>query len=130
MCVKSLQSCLTLCDPMDHISSGSSVHGIFPGMNTGMGFSRHEYWVGYHVLLLGIFLTQGSNPHFLHLLHWQAAFLPLAPSGKPNEPLGAMNEVAKTWWNITKTIGNHELFCDSSFPGIFLWFLCCLNLLS
>ena len=26
---KSLQSCLTLCDPMDRSLSGSSVHGIF-----------------------------------------------------------------------------------------------------
>ena len=27
-CVKSLQLCLTLCDPMDHSPPGSSVHGI------------------------------------------------------------------------------------------------------
>ena len=33
-----------------------------------------------HLLLQGIFLTQGLNPH---LLHWQVAFLPLAPPGKP-----------------------------------------------
>ena len=29
MRTKSLQSCLTLCDPMDHSLPGSSVHGIF-----------------------------------------------------------------------------------------------------
>ena len=29
----------------------------------------------------GIFLTQGSNPHLLHLLLWQAGSLPLAPPG-------------------------------------------------
>ena len=50
---------------------------LFPwdssGKNTG---------VGSHVLLQGIFLTQGSNPHLLHLLHWQAGSLPLAPTGK------------------------------------------------
>ena len=34
-------------------------------------------------LLQGIFLIQGSNPWLLHLLHWQAGSLPLAPSGKP-----------------------------------------------
>ena len=34
-------------------------------------------------LLQGIFLTQGSNLCLLHLLHWQAGFLPLAPPGKP-----------------------------------------------
>ena len=41
------------CDPL-----GSSVHGDFPGKNTG---------VGCHALLQGIFLTQGSTPHLLQL---------------------------------------------------------------
>ena len=45
-----------------------------PGKNTGMGC---------HALLRGIFLTQGSNPHLLHLLHWQTGSLSLAPPGKP-----------------------------------------------
>ena len=27
-----------------------------------MGFSRQELGVGYHALLQGVFLTQGSNP--------------------------------------------------------------------
>ena len=40
-----------------------------PDKNTG---------VGYHFLLLGIFLTQGANPHVLSLLHWQAGSLPLS----------------------------------------------------
>ena len=39
--------------------------------------------MGCHILLQGILLTQGSNPGFLHLLHWQAGSLPLAPLGKP-----------------------------------------------
>ena len=39
-----------------------------PGENTG---------VGCHFLLQGIFLTQGLNPHLLHLLHWQENSLPL-----------------------------------------------------
>ena len=34
---KSLQSCPTLCDPRDGSPPGSSVHGIFPGKNTGVG---------------------------------------------------------------------------------------------
>ena len=45
-----------------------------PGKKTG---------VGCHALLRGIFLTQGSNPCLLCLLHWQAGSLPLAPPGKP-----------------------------------------------
>ena len=52
----------------------SSAHGDSPGENTG---------VGCHTLLQGIFLTQESNPSLLHLLHWQADYLPLAPPGKP-----------------------------------------------
>ena len=31
------QSCLTLCDPMDFSLPGSSIHGDFPGKNTGVG---------------------------------------------------------------------------------------------
>ena len=54
---KSLQSCPTLCDPVDCSLPGSSVHGDSPGKNTG---------VGCHALLQGIFPTQGSNPCLLH----------------------------------------------------------------
>ena len=35
-----------------------------------MGFSRQETGVGYHFLLQGIFLAQGSNLYFFCLLHW------------------------------------------------------------
>ena len=51
---------LTLCDPVDCSPPDSSVHGIFPGRNTG---------VGCHSLLQGIFPTQGSNTCLLSLLH-------------------------------------------------------------
>ena len=37
----------------------------------------------FHAILQGIFPTQGSNPHLLYLLHWQAGSLMLAPPGKP-----------------------------------------------
>ena len=35
--VQSLQSCLTLCNPMDCSLPGFAVHGINPGKNTGVG---------------------------------------------------------------------------------------------
>ena len=44
----------------------------FLGQNTG---------VGCHFLLQGIFLTQGSNPSLLCLLHWQAGSLSLSHLG-------------------------------------------------
>ena len=53
-----IQSCPTLCDPMDCSPPGSSVHGDSPGKNTG---------VGCHALLQGIFLTQGLNPGLPHI---------------------------------------------------------------
>ena len=54
-----------------------------PGKNTG---------VSCHFLLQGIFLTLGSHPRLLLLLHWQVGSLPLAPPGKPTEcpPSGPM----------------------------------------
>ena len=43
-----------------------------------MEFSSQEHWSGWwpFPLLQGIFLTQGSNPHLLHLLHCWADSLP------------------------------------------------------
>ena len=37
--------------------------------------------MGCHAHLQGISPIQGSNPHLLYLLHWQADSLPLAPPG-------------------------------------------------
>src|SRR5574337_596347 len=51
------QSCLTLCEPTNCSSPGSSVHGDSPGKNTGMGC---------HSLLQRIFPTLGSNPGLPH----------------------------------------------------------------
>ena len=61
------QLCPSVCKPMDWTPPGSSIHGDFPGKNTG---------VGCHALLQGMFPTQGSNPGlpqcrliFYHLNH-------------------------------------------------------------
>ena len=35
-----------------------------------------------HVFSQGIFLMEGLDPCFLHLLRWEAGSLPLVPSGK------------------------------------------------
>ena len=68
------QLCLTLCNSMNYSPPGSSVHGDSPGKNTGGGC---------HFLLRRIFPTQGSNPHLLGLLHWQADSLSLSHQGSP-----------------------------------------------
>ena len=64
VCAKLLQSCPTLCNPMDYSPSVSSVHRDSPSKNTGMGC---------HALLHGIFLTQGLNQRKIKIstiLHW------------------------------------------------------------
>ena len=72
------QSCPILCNTMDCSPPGSSVHGIL----------HQDTGVGCHFLLQGIFQTQGSNPHCLCLLQWQAASLQLMPTRK----LGGKNK--------------------------------------
>ena len=51
------QLCLTLCNPSNCCLPGSSVHGVSPSKNTG---------VGCHALLQGISPTLGSNPGLPH----------------------------------------------------------------
>ena len=68
------QLCSNLCNTMDCSPPGSSVHWDSPGKNTGMGC---------HALLQGIFPTQGSNPGFLQLLHWQVGSFTTEPCRKP-----------------------------------------------
>ena len=46
MCAKSLQSCLTLCNPMDCSPPGSSVQYSCPLQYSCLGFFRQEYWSG------------------------------------------------------------------------------------
>ena len=64
VCVLVIQSCLTLCDPMDCSLPGSSVHGTLQ--------ARILEW---------IFLTQGSNSGLLHCR--QILYL-LSYQGSPN----------------------------------------------
>ena len=52
-----LQSCPTLCSPMNYNPPGSSVHEILQARITG---------VRWHALLQGIFPTQGLKPRLLH----------------------------------------------------------------
>ena len=76
MHAKSLQSCPTLCDPVDCSQPGSSVHGFLQArilewiaMPSSRGSSRPRNWT--HVSL--------------YLVHWQAGSWPLAPPGNPSE---------------------------------------------
>ena len=71
LCAKSLQSCPTLCYPMDHGLPGSSVHGICQ--------ARILEWV----VMSPSRGSQGLKPCLSCLLHLQESSLPLVPPGKP-----------------------------------------------
>ena len=73
MYAKSLQSCATLCDPVDCTPPGSSVYGILQAKIlelVAMPSSRGSPQPG------------DLNACLLCLLHCQAGSLPLAPPGK------------------------------------------------
>ena len=83
-----------------------------------MGFSRQEHWSGLHVLLQRISPAQGSNPHPLHLLHWQEGTLPLEPPGKTS-----------IFYKSNLAVMSSLSFCLSG--RVFLFFisgqLCCIE---
>ena len=78
MPARSLQLCLTLCDPIDGSLLDSSVHGILQ--------ARILEWAAKPSC------RESSRPrdhtHISCLLHWQAGSLPPAPSGKPAKSTG------------------------------------------
>ena len=90
-----VQSCPTLCDPMDCSPPASSIHGIFQARVLEWGaiaFSR------------GIFLTQGLNQG---LPHCRQLILPSEPPGKPK---GKEIEVAQSCPTLCDPM-------DCSLPG-------------
>ena len=82
-----IQSCPTLCDPMDCSLPGSSVHLDSPGRNTG---------VGCHALLQGIFPTQRSNPGLprcRQIIYWLSRLgnhVTILPGLIPGSPVGCL----------------------------------------
>ena len=70
-CVRSVQLCLTLCDPMDCGLPGSCVRGILQARILERAAIPSSRASGDQTQ------TQGWNPCLLHLLHWWASSLPL-----------------------------------------------------
>ena len=88
---------------MDCSLPGSSVCGIIPGKNTG---------VGCHFLLHGIFPTEGQN---LCLLRWQVGSSPLSRQGKPKDKLvknseHCVGDLSSTYYTILEAgeRGKHD----------------------
>ena len=68
-------SCATLCNRLDCSPPGYAGHGIFQ--------ARILNFSGKNFLLQGIFLTQGSNPRLLCLLHCECTLRPLGHQRSP-----------------------------------------------
>ena len=99
--------CSIMSSPIGCRSPGSSVHGtlqartlvvlslsktlkiLFPWAPKSLQMvtevATKNTGVGCYFLLQGIFLTQGSNPHLLCLLHCQVDSLPLSHLGNPTK---------------------------------------------
>ena len=79
--------------------------------------SKQDYWSGVPFLTPGLFLTQGSNPHLLHRLHW----LPLSYLGNPT---GSFSSVQFSHSVMSDSLWPHGLQhirspCPSPTPRVY-----------
>ena len=98
----------TLCDPMDCSLPGCSVHGIFPGKNTG---------VDCHFLFQVLFLTQELNLSLQHLLHWHTDSLPLTYLGNLNSVQFSRSVMSDSLW--PHGLQHARPPCPSPTPGVY-----------
>ena len=75
--------CVCVLSRFSHVLLFATLWTIARWAPLSMGFSRQEHWSELPYRPPGNLLTQQSNQSLLHLLHWQARSLPLAPSTKP-----------------------------------------------
>ena len=59
--------CVCVWCALSHIGLFVTIWSTTHWSPLSMGFSRQEYWSGFHFLLQGIFQTQGLNLHLLNL---------------------------------------------------------------
>ena len=122
LCAKWLQSCPTLCDPVDRLFCPWDS----PGKHTGVGCPS---------LLQGIFSTNGSNPRLFRLLHWQADSLTLGCHLEAFELLISYSQLLISYVFLLKWEAPHSLIywfllpftlqqaSLSPFPTLFIWHL-------
>ena len=110
MCVSICHLCLTLWHPADCSLPDSSVHEIFQ--------VRMLEWVAIYFLLQGVFPTQGSNPHLLHLLINRQILYNWCHLGSPNEDEYTLNLMSSFhfWvWIILTTCSYYIWISDWGF---------------
>ena len=112
MHAKSLQSCLTLCDPLNCSLPGSSVQEISQ--------ARILEWFAMPSS------RESSGPRDqTHVLHWQSSSLPLAPLDKPKSNKCAHHPAASLWPDVQ---GLHTNILAAPFLcNVFFSFICALR---
>ena len=113
LCVpaKSLQSCPTLCDPMDcSLPSRLLCPWDSPSKNTGVGCCA---------FLQGNLSDPGTEPQLFSLLHWQVDSLPLASPGKPTSSLLLLllSRFSHVWLCATPETAAHQAPPSPDSPG-------------
>ena len=94
--------CSVLSDSATPWATAPSVHRTLqppPGSFSPQNFPSKNTGMGCHFLLQGIFPTQGSNPHLLRLLNWQAGFF--TTSAAWEAPVLYVSDKLK-WMNLWK----------------------------
>ena len=96
-----------------------------------MGFSRQEYWSGFHSLLQGIFPTQEWNPGLAHCR--QILYSLSQPPGKPKALLSRSHSFLhmRNMWRklVLKPLG-FSILGSAVGPGFVFCCCCCLFCLS
>ena len=89
---KSLQSCPTVCDPMDCSLPGFSVHGIFPGKSIGVGCHCLLHVQGYQHTKTEAVITyfRGNSLDLMHSLSVEIHLTWWSPQ----------NKVVQAIWNF------------------------------
>ena len=80
---KPMDACMLSC--YSHVRLCATLWTIACQTPLAVGFSRQEYWSQEYLTCPppGCLPDPGIKLCLLHLLHWQASSLPLAPPGKP-----------------------------------------------
>ena len=98
------------CDPMGCSPPGSSVHGISQ--------ARILQWVSISFFLKGIFLTQGSNLHLLHLqailYHWSTREASSEENGNPLQYFCLGNPIDRgAWWATVHGVAKSKTWLNN-----------------
>jgi len=92
--MNTLRSCV--CSGTSGMVNSLGPHGLSPTRLLCPGDSPGKNTrVGCHTLLQGIFLTQGSNPHSLCLLHCRQILYPLSHLGSPIYILPCVKQIGR-----------------------------------